>query len=582
MAVKTLYDFEVKTKDVIITSTRKDFVGDYSTVVFPFAKDAKKKPELVANEIGDFLKENLKVIKDYNVIGGFVNLVVDDNYWTSFVNENYTNKFFGKQDRKGEKVMVEFSCPNTNKPLHLGHIRNNLLGWSVCQIMDFSGYDVVKVNLVNDRGIHICKSMLAWQLYGNGETPQSSGIKGDYLVGKYYVEFEKRFREEFDKVASATDEVLDKNKYFNYDSALGKAVKEMLIKWEEGDAEVRALWSMMNKWVLDGHEVTYENLGVSFDKYYYESFTYNLGKDIVENGLKKGVFFKLLDNSIWVDLESKGLDKKLLLRNDGTSVYITQDLGTARLKYEDYKINKSVYIVADEQNYHFQVLFEILKELEEPYADGLYHLSYGLVNLPSGRMKSREGTVVDADDLITEVIDAARQGSQDRGVINELEDSDKEEVFRRIGLGALKFHMLKVNPKKSMTFNPEESLDFQGQTGPFVQNAYIRVQSILRRLEDQIVDHPYTELQSLEKELLILLNDFPTVVKSAADNFDPSEIANYCYELAKRFHRFYHDLPMLRAESEGAKYFRIKLSMFVSNVLEQGMNLLGIEMPERM
>ena len=582
MALKTLYDHDVKTDDVNTSITRKDFEGDFSIVVFPYVKVAKKKPEAVANEIGEFLRDNLKVVKDFNVVKGFVNLIVVDDYWKEFVDEHYESNTYGQLAPKDEKVMVEFSSPNTNKPLHLGHIRNNLLGWSVCKILQRAGYEVVKANLVNDRGIHICKSMLAWQKFGDGETPESTGIKGDHIVGKYYVEFDKHFKAEFKEYDEKTDEFLDKNKYFNEQSKLGKEVKEMLLKWEEADPEIRALWKKMNTWVLDGHNETYDKLGIEFDKFYFESFTYSLGKDIIEQGVEKKVFYKLIDNSVWIDLEDMNLDKKLVLRSDGTSVYMTQDIGTARLKHEDFGIDKSVYVVADEQNYHFQVLFEILKRLEEPYADGLHHLSYGMVNLPSGRMKSREGTVVDADDLIEEVIAEAKKGAEEKGGIEGIPAEEKDEIVRRIGLGALKYFLLKVNPKKSMIFNPEESVDFQGQTGPFIQYAYVRANSIFRKFESELTDASYDNIKEQERDLIIAVNEFPSIVDSAARNYDPSEVANYCYDLAKKFHKFIHDLSILRAESEGAKVFRIKLSMFVSNVLEQGMDLLGIQMPERM
>ena len=582
MAVKSLYELDVTLDSVSITNTKKDFEGDYSVVVFPYTKVARKKPEVIAEEIGTFLLENLRVIKSYNVIKGFLNLVVEDEHWISFVNDLYQDDTYGLGKKRDEKVMVEFSSPNTNKPLHLGHIRNNLLGWSVCQILEADGYEVVKANLVNDRGIHICKSMLAWQKYGNGETPESTGLKGDHLVGKYYVEFDKRFKAEFDEYDKSVDEVVDKNKYFNEQSSLGKEVKEMLLKWEQGDEEVFKLWRTMNDWVLDGHADTYDKLGVEFDKYYFESDTYKLGKDIVDYGVDKKIFYKQIDGSVWIDLEDAGLDKKLLLRSDGTSVYMTQDIGTARLKYDDYKIDKSVYVVADEQNYHFQVLFEVLKRLEEPYAEGLSHLSYGMVNLPNGRMKSREGTVVDADELIKEVVEQAIALSKDRGMLDELSEVEQREIYRKIGLGALKFFILRVNPKKSMTFNPEESLDFQGQTGPFIQNAFIRIKSILRKYTPAETAETYKEIQQLERELILLLNEYPSIIKEAAKDYDPAVVANYCYAVAKAFHRFYHDVPMLRAESEAAKAFRVRLSVFVSNVLNHGFSLLGVEMPERM
>ncbi len=603
-AVQQLYGAEITAEQITMNNTRKEFEGDYTVVVFPYTKMARKKPEQVAEEIGAFLLNNIDQLSDYNVIKGFLNLTVADIYWAQFLEDIYDKEGYGRFPANGQKVMVEFSSPNTNKPLHLGHIRNILLGWSTSQILEAAGYEVVKVKVNNDRGIAICKSMLAWEWFGEGKTPESEGIKSDHFVGDYYVLFEKKFKAEYeewqqteqakaiyqekaneDQSGEAFFKAF-KNTYFNEYSPLGQAAKEMLRQWEQGDPQTVALWEKMNNWVYQGFNETYTKLGVHFDKLYYESETYLLGKKVVEKGLESGIFYKKDDNSVWIDLEDAKLDQKLVLRSDGTSVYITQDIGTAMLRYQDYGVDKMVYVVADEQNYHFQVLFQIMKRLGEPYAEGLYHLAYGMVDLPTGKMKSREGTVVDADDLIAEVVGEARANSQERGTLSDLAKEEQEEIIWKIGLAALKFFIIKVFPKKRMIFNPKESVDMQGQTGPYVQNAYVRVRSVLRKADAMDIDHTaskqYGQLEILERELLAQLFQFPILIREAADTFDPSAIANFCYTLAKTYHRFYHDHSILNAETEAAKAFRLKLSTAISHTLKTGMGLLGIGMPERM
>ncbi len=603
-AIDQLYGQTAKPQMVSVNTTRKEFEGDYTVVVFPFVKMARKKPEQVGEELGNYLVEQVPEIKAFNVIKGFLNLSVEDAYWVKFLDSIYDDENFGQHSSKGQKVMVEFSSPNTNKPLHLGHIRNILLGWSTHKILKSAGYEVVKAQIVNDRGIAICKSMLAWEKLGQGATPESSGIKGDHFVGKYYVLFEKKFQEEY-KAWQESEEAIAvykenaradqdeqsffkafKNNYFNKYSELGNQAKAMLIKWEEGDKAVVDLWKKMNSWVYEGFDQTYKRLGVDFDKLYYESDTYVLGKEVVQKGLENDTFYKKEDQSVWINLEDAKLDHKLVLRSDGTSVYMTQDIGTAMLRYQDYQVDKMVYVVADEQNYHFQVLFEIMKRLEEPYADGLYHLSYGMVDLPTGKMKSREGTVVDADDLMDEVTAEARVNSQERGTLDELSQKEQEDIIRMIGLAALKFFIIKVAPRKRMVFDPKESVDMQGQTGPYVQNAYVRVRSVLRKAMSSKVDMEkqasYDTLQPIEKELLVQLYSFPALIEVAAEELDPSLIANFCYTLAKTYHKFYHDHSILKAETEGAKIFRLRISNAVANTLKKAMDLLGIEMPERM
>lgn len=602
--VAALFGQTIAPQEIALTPTRKEFSGDYTIVVFPFTKFVKKSPDAIGQELGEYMKTHLPAVADFNVVKGFLNLVLSDTVWSGFLKENFERADYGRHPSNGEKVMVEYCSPNTNKPLHLGHVRNILLGESTARILEAAGNEVVRVQIINDRGIAICKSMLAWQKYAAGATPESTGIKSDHFVGDYYVEFEKRFREEYlqwqeSETAATVYEAQKKDvqskeqffkdykdKYFNEYSALGREASEMLRRWESGDPETVALWKKMNGWVYSGFEQTLAAIGASFDKYYYESDTYLLGKGMVEKGLAEGVFYKKEDGSVWVNLEDVGMDQKVLLRRDGTSVYITQDLGTARLRYDDFGISRMAYVVADEQNYHFQALFEVLKKLQEPYSNGLYHLAYGMVNLPSGRMKSREGTVVDADDLMEEVIAEARAGSQERGSLADLSPEEQESIVRRIGLAALKFHIIKVTPRKSMVFDPTESVDLQGQTGPYIQNAYVRIRSVLRKAEeDGIVgsaSEEYLVLQEQEKELIRSLYEFPDLVARAAAEYDPSHIAGYAYNLAKSFHKFYHDHSILRAESEAAKAFRLQLSRMVAQVLKTAMDLIGIEMPEKM
>ena len=600
-AVKTLYGETITTDQITMNSTRKEFEGDFTVVVFPFTRLARKKPEAIGSEMGQYMVDNVAEIADFNVIKGFLNLVVDDSYWKNFLARTQKDDNFGKHPANGKKVMVEFSSPNTNKPLHLGHIRNILLGWSITQIMEAAGYETIKTQIVNDRGIAICRSMLAWQKFGAGETPESTGMKGDHFVGKYYVKFASAFDAEYQAWQNSPeatqvyeerkkgDQSLEaffkayKNDYFNEYSHLGKEAREMLRKWEAGDPEVRALWRKMNDWVLGGFEKTYEKLGVSFDKLYFESDTYLLGKEIIEEGLEKDILHKD-GKRVWVDLENIGLGQKTILKSDGTSTYTSQDLGTAELRYQEFGAEKVVYVVGDEQISHFQGVFEILKRLGREYADGLYHLAYGMVDLPSGRMKSREGPVVDADDLIEEVIGEARESSQERGTTEDLSEEAQEEIIRKIGMAALKFFIIKVNPRKRMVFDPKESVDMQGQTGPYVQNAYVRIQAVLRKAgkfsDEKLKD--YTKLESLEKDLVSQIYSFPDLILEAAEAYDPSVIANYCYNLAKTYHKFYHDHPILRAESKEAKIFRLVLSTNIGKVLKIGMELLGIEMPEKM
>lgn len=576
--VQTLYDHSVDPEKVNLTVTRKEFEGDYTVVVFPFTKVARKKPEEIGAELGAHLVAAVPQIKDFNVIKGFLNFVIDDSYWLSFFAKAITQEKYGYGAPKDQKVLVEFSSPNTNKPLHLGHIRNILLGWSSAKILEAAGYEVVKVQVVNDRGIHICKSMLAWSKFGEGETPESSGLKGDHLVGKYYVKYSQIEKEQQAELAAAGNE--------KGEPEILSEARALLRKWEAGDEATKALWEKLNQWVYAGFGTTYKKLGIHFDKNYYESETYLVGKDKVLQGLADGVFYKKDDGSVWIDLEDAKLDHKLVLRSDGTSVYMTQDIGTAMLRYEDYKMDKSVYVVGDEQNYHFKVLFEIMKRLGAPYADGLKHLSYGMVDLPSGKMKSREGTVVDADELIAEVIEEARKGSVESGAITDLTEEQQAIINTSIGLSALKFFILKVNPQKRMLFNPKESVDMQGHTGPYIQNACVRAKSILRKAEEQSFDlseaKDYSTLETSEKDLIAQMARFPDVIQQAADSYDPSSIAAFNYDLAKSFHRFYHDFQILKAETATARAFRLQLCAMVAQVLTTGMDLLGIEMPERM
>ena len=602
-AIEDIFSEKIYHDQIILQETKKEFEGDYTLVVFPFTKQLKKKPEEIAEAIGSWLVENPDYpIVGHNVIKGFLNLQLSPSFWTFVLTQLLHTKQIGDFPFNGEKVLVEYSSPNTNKPLHLGHIRNILLGWSTSKILTAAGYHVVKTQVINDRGIAICKSMLAWQEYGDNTTPASTGVKGDHFVGQYYIEFESRFREEYQVwqstaaaqiiCANRTDKTQDdeaffkgyKNTYFNEHSVLGRKAKDMLLKWEANDDDVKKLWATMNGWVYEGFGKTYADLGVNFDALYYESDTYLLGKDLIAEGLESNKFYAQADGSVWIDLEDVGLDKKILLRSDGTSVYMTQDLGTAQKRYEDIGASKMIYVVADEQDYHFQVLFEIMKKLEAPYANGMYHLSYGMVDLPSGRMKSREGTVVDADDLIAEVINEVEKSSKERGELEELSAVQKSDIYRKIGLAALKYFILKVNPKKRMIFNPEESVDMQGQTGPYIQNAYVRITSVLRRLEGEVAGDfiSYQQFDPTELDLIKSLMTYEEEVLTAARQYDPSTIANFAYELAKKYHKFYHDVRILKAESESAKAFRLRLSEVVARVLAHAMDLLGIEMPERM
>lgn len=602
LAVKELYGLDISDNLLPITPTRKEFQGDFTVVTFPLTRLTKKKPEIIGEELGQILSRDFSELDSFNVIQGFLNLSLKPAFWNSFVLSLKDNPSFGELPTNGEKVLVEFSSPNTNKPLHLGHIRNILIGWSVSKILKAAGFDVFKVQIINDRGIAICKSMLARKIWGADKTPQNTGIKGDFFVGSYYVLFEQKFQEEYAnwQKTSEAKEIFDTKKkedqseaaffksykdlYFNDYSELGKQAAEMLRNWEAGEKETMATWAQMNQWVYSGFDHTYKLLGVDFDKLYYESETYLLGKDIVQEGMEKSVFYKEDDGSVWIDLTDVKLDKKVVLRKDGTSVYITQDLGTAALRYNDFKANKMIYVVADEQNYHFQVLFEIAKKLKVPYADGLHHLSYGMVDLPSGKMKSREGTVVDADDLIGEVVLEARKNSEERGVLADLSDAERSEIIRKIGLAALKYFIIKVQPQKRMTFDPKESVDMQGQTGPYIQNAFVRIQSVLRKAGDFDTNLAvnYLEFVLEEKEIIQQLYQYPNVIEESALQYDPSAIANYAYALAKNYHRFYHEHSILKADDEAMKSFRLCMSKAVGSVLKHSMNLLGIEMPDKM
>ncbi len=582
-AIQSLYSQEVTEKQVSIQKTRKDFDGDYTIVVFPFLKISRKSPEQTANELGRFFVENLKEVTDFNVIKGFLNLVIDDLYWLNFYKTEKENQFFGHTPPNIEQpVVIEYSSPNTNKPLHLGHIRNNLLGFSVSKVVEAAGKRVIKVNLVNDRGIHICKSMLAWERWGNGETPESSGMKGDHLVGKYYVMFDKHYKAEIKElVENGMDEELAEK-----EASLLMEAQVMLKRWEEQNPEIRKVWEKMNGWVYKGFDETYNNLGVHFDKIYYESDTYLLGRELVLEGLEKGVFFSKEDGSIWCNLSDEGLDEKLLLRADGTSVYITQDIGTAQLRHDEYDPEKLVYVVGNEQNYHFNVLQEVLKKLGRNWNSKIMHLSYGMVELPHGRMKSREGSVVDADDLMKEMYDTAKKTTEELGKIDAFSYEEKDNLFRMLSLGALKYFILKVDPKKTMVFNPEESIDFNGNTGPFVQYAHARIKSLFRKAGEKGIvidgDAMPAELNAKEKEMLKLLYDFPFIIKEAAENFSPALIANYVYEVSKEFNQIYQSLPILRDTDQQTASFRLNLASFAGKTLKTGMSLLGIQVPERM
>lgn len=579
-AVKSLYDADIPESQITLQETRKEFEGQITIVIFPVTRFSKKSPEQTGMEIGAYLQDRISEIAGYNVIKGFLNISLSDAYWIGVLNDTILQDGFGQFAKTGKKLMVEYSSPNTNKPLHLGHIRNNLLGYSVAEILKAYGYDVVKANLVNDRGIHICKSMLAWQRYGNGETPESAGMKGDHLVGKYYVIFDKEYKKEIEALKTEGQSEDDAKK----NAPLMKAAQTMLQQWEAGDEEVISLWKKMNGWVYDGFAKTYKQLGVDFDKYYYESDTYLLGKDIIQEGLEKGVFFKKEDNSVWIDLTDEGLDQKLVLRGDGTSVYITQDLGTAQLKYDEFHMEESMYVVGNEQDYHFKVLFTILKKLGKTWAEGLFHLSYGMVDLPSGKMKSREGTVVDADDLMNEMVETAKERTEELGKTEGFDEEEKAMLYNTIGMGALKYFLLKVDPKKRLLFDPKESVDFQGHTGPFIQYTHARIKSVLRKagfdpMTPRLVP---TSFSPYERDLIQALANYPMVIEMAAKEFSPSQLANYAYELAKLYNKFYHEESILKAEQEDVKTFRLHLSLASARIIAESMRMLGIEVPERM
>ena len=593
-AVKTLYGQEIGEKMVQLQKTKREFEGNLTLVVFPFLKISKKKPEDTAQEIGQYLVENCPAIASFNVVKGFLNLVIAQSAWLGLLADINADEKFGEKKATEDSplVMIEYSSPNTNKPLHLGHVRNNLLGWSLAKIMEANGNKVVKTNIVNDRGIHICKSMLAWLKYGNGETPETSGKKGDHLIGDYYVAFDKHYREEVKQltaqyVAEGLGEE-EAEKKAKEEAPLIKEAHEMLVKWEQNDPEVRALWKKMNDWVYAGFDETYKALGVGFDKIYYESETYLKGKAKVEEGLAKGLFERHEDNSVWADLTGEGLDKKLLLRSDGTSVYMTQDIGTAEMRFKDFPIDKMIYVVGNEQNYHFQVLSILLDRLGFKWGKELVHFSYGMVELPNGKMKSREGTVVDADDLVETMIADAKQTSEELGKFNDMTDEERSEIARIVGMGALKYFILKVDARKNMLFNPEESIDFNGNTGPFIQYTHARIRSILRKAaetqENMDLANVNTDglLSQKEIDLIQKLNEYGAVVEQAGKDYSPSGIANYCYELTKEFNQFYHDYSILKEEDANKKSVRLVLAKNVAKVIKNGMALLGIEVPERM
>lgn len=592
--VKTLYGTEVPAEQVQLQKTKKEFEGHLTVVVFPFLKISRKKPEQTAQEIGEYLKAQVPdVVADFNVIKGFLNIVVSPSSWIGLLNDINADERFGfvAPTENSPLVMIEYSSPNTNKPLHLGHVRNNLLGSALARIVEANGNKVVKTNIVNDRGIHICKSMLAWLKWGNGVTPETAGKKGDHLIGDFYVAFDKHYKEECsalekEYIAQGMAEEEAKEKAKN-EAPLIKEAHAMLVKWESNDPEVRALWRKMNEWVYAGFDETYKMMGVSFDKIYYESDTYLEGKEKVLEGLEKGIFYRRPDNSVWADLTGEGLDEKLLLRSDGTSVYMTQDIGTAKLRFQDYPIDKMIYVVGNEQNYHFQVLSILLDKLGFKWGKDLVHFSYGMVELPNGKMKSREGTVVDADDLMEEMISQAKEVSMEMGKLKDVSDEEASEIARKVGLGALKYFILKVDARKNMLFNPAESIDFNGNTGPFIQYTYARISSILRKAQEAGISIPEkldADVEVNEKEMTLIqhLNGFAAVVKQAGTDYSPSGIANYCYELTKEFNQFYHDFSILREEDEKKKVFRLVLSKNVAKIVRLGMGLLGIEMPERM
>ncbi len=584
LAFQNIFNRDLPIDQITLAPTRKEFEGTYTFVTFPFLKISQTTPEATGNLLGEYLKANVKEVADYNVVKGFLNLVLNNRVWGELFQQIFTNPSFGQLPSNGQKVMVEYSSPNTNKPLHLGHLRNNFLGYAVAEILKANGYEVIKANLVNDRGIHICKSMVAYQHFSNGETPESSGLKGDHLAGKYYVLFDQAYKKQVNelKEQGQTEEDAKKN------APILLEAQEMLRKWEANDEAVVSLWKQMNQWVYDGFSKTYATMGVDFDKFYYESDTYLLGKDIVEEGLAKGVFFMKENGSVWVDLSSEGLDEKLVRRSDGTSVYITQDLGTADLKYADYQIDKSVYVVGNEQDYHFDVLFKIMRKLGRSYGDGLYHLSYGMVDLPTGKMKSREGTVVDADDLMQEMIDTAESHTKELGKIEGFNPEQAAALYEMLGLGALKYFLLKVDPKKRMLFNPQESIEFQGNTGPFIQYSHARIASILRKAEQLGVEYQQMDFSDLSKTeesestLIYLLNDFEKKIIQAGEDLAPSILAQYLFDLAKEYNRFYADVSIFLENDPTLLAFRVALSAQTAKTIKKGMGLLGIKVPDRM
>lgn len=583
-AFADLFNHEVQLEDLQLQPTRKEFEGSYTFVLFPYLKVTKLNPEASAKALGDYLVNSCEAVSGYNVVKGFLNLVVNQASWVEIFQSLLAKEQVGQLPSNGKKVMVEYSSPNTNKPLHLGHLRNNFLGYAVAEIMKANGYEVIKANLVNDRGIHICKSMVAYKHLGQGETPSESGLKGDHLAGKYYVLFDKEYKKQITELVNqgASEEDAKKSAPWMLEA------QEMLRLWESGDSEVVGLWKLMNGWVYEGFDATYNKMGVNFDKFYYESDTYLLGKDIVEEGLAKGVFFKKDNGSVWVDLTPEGLDEKLVLRADGTSVYITQDMGTADLKYKDFQIDKSVYVVGNEQDYHFDVLFKIMRKLGRSYGDGLYHLSYGMVDLPTGKMKSREGTVVDADDLIQEMIDTAESHTKELGKIDGFTEEQAHELYEILGLGALKYFLLKVDPKKRMLFNPQESIEFQGNTGPFIQYSHARIASILRKAEQIGVDYQadsfagLTVIEDAERDLISVLNDFEKKLVQSSQDYSPAILAQYLFEVAKEYNRFYAELPIFNESDKIIQSFRIALSHQTAQTIKRGMELLGIKVPERM
>lgn len=581
-AFKSLFDFELDADSFSLQPTRKEFEGTHTLVTFSYLKQTKKGPEESGQLIGEYLKSHTSLVSDYNVVKGFLNLSISDSTWLSAFDKIHRDEHFGTFSRNGQKVMVEFSSPNTNKPLHLGHLRNNFLGDSVAKILEASGCEVMKVNLVNDRGIHICKSMLAYEKFGNGETPASSGLKGDHLIGKYYVLFDKEYKKEIEGLVHQGMDAEEAKKQ----APLILEAQEMLKKWEDGEEKTVALWQKLNDWVFEGFDASYQTMGITFDKIYHESQTYLLGKDIIQEGLEKGVFFEKEDGSVWVDLTAEKLDEKLVQRGDGTSVYITQDIGTCELKHDDFPFEKSVYVVGNEQDYHFKVLFNIMKKLGRPYADGLYHLSYGMVDLPSGKMKSREGTVVDADDIMQEMFDTAERQTRELGKIEGLTEEEAEALYRTLGLGAIKYFLLKVDPKKRMLFDPQESIEFQGNTGPFIQYTHARISAILRRARTLEVpaefDTTGITLHPRELELIHKLTDFPKTIAAAARDYSPALVAQYVYDLAKEYNGFYQEVPIFNEEQKEVVGLRIALSKAVAQVIKRSMGLLGIAVPDRM